>query len=112
MKKNRPAIKLSVICEKEYFDKISELLLKETTTFGVRYCEYKRKILSRKFSKINTIYGQVSVKLGYYNGELIKVTPEYENCFKIAKTNGISFTKIFQEINNVIYQEFDTKILT
>lgn len=112
MKKNRPAVKVSVICKEDDLEKITEHLLKETSTFGVRYSKYDRVTLKREFRKIETIYGKVSVKLGYYKGHLIKVTPEYEDCIKIADNYGISFTKILLEINNIIYKEFNIKILT
>jgi len=112
MKKNRPANKLSILCEKRNLQKFVELILIETTTFGVRYHQYNREKLIRKFTKLDTPYGLVTVKLGYYNGKLIKVTPEYEDCKIIAKKHEISFNQLLCEINYIINEKFDINLLT
>ncbi len=106
MKKNRPAIKLSILCEKKDLDKFNEIILMETSTFGIRYKEYKRKTLSRKFEKINCEYGEVTVKIGYYKNKIIKVTPEYEECKNIAKNANISIKFVYDSINCSIKNKF------
>lgn len=99
MKKNRPAVKLSVICEKEKLDEIIEFILNETTTLGVRYNKLHRRILERKVVKIKTKYGNVSIKLAYYNGRLIKYAPEYEECKVIADNFKVSLRTVYEDIN-------------
>ena len=106
MKKNRPAYKINVLCLEQDLDKFTELLLKETSTFGVRYHKFNRRLLDREFTKINTKYGDVQVKLGYLNNKLIKVTPEYEYCKKIAEKENITLNKIYTEINAIINEKF------
>lgn len=106
MKKNRPAYKINVLCLEQDLDKFTELLLKETSTFGVRYHKFNRQLLDREFTKINTKYGDVQVKLGYLNNKLIKVTPEYEHCKKIAEKENITLNKIYTEINAIINEKF------
>ena len=112
MKKNRPANKLSILCEKRNLQKFVELMLIETTTFGVRYHQYNRERLTRKFTKLDTPYGLITVKLGYFDGKLIKVTPEYEDCKIIAKKHKISFNQLLYEINYMINEKFDINLLT
>jgi pyridinium-3,5-bisthiocarboxylic acid mononucleotide nickel chelatase len=112
MKKNRPAVKLSIICTEDDLENIIEIILKETSTFGVRFNKYNRKILSRKIKIINTIYGKVKVKLGYYDGKLIKVTPEYEDCKLIAKTLNLSLNKVYNDVNISINEYFKSNMLT
>lgn len=102
MKKNRPATKISVICYEKDLDKFIEILLKETTTFGVRYNKYKRETLHRKFLKLNTIYGNINIKIGYYNGKIIKATPEFEDCKKIAKNEKLPLNLVYNEIISII----------
>ena len=106
MKKNRPAIKLSVLCNKNDLDKFSEIILVETSTFGIRYKEYNRITLSRRFEKINCEYGQVTVKLGYYKNNIIKVTPEYEECKNLAKKNCVPIKSVYDSINYTIKNKF------
>ena len=78
MKKNRPAIKLCILCKEDDLNKFIDLMILQTSTFGIRYSKYNRVTLDRKFTKIETEYGKITVKLGYYNGQLIRITPEYE----------------------------------
>ena len=106
MKKNRPAIKLSVLCKSNDLEKFIELILTETSTFGVRFNEYKRATLLRKFKTINCEYGQVKVKIGYYKNKILKITPEYEDCKKIAQTLEIPIKQVYDNINFYIKNNF------
>lgn len=112
MKKNRPATKVCILCQESDLDKFIEILLTETSTFGVRYNIYNREELKRKFEIIDTKYGKIKVKLGYHNNKLIKATPEYDECKLIAKNYDISLNEVFFEINCIIKQKIDTKLLT
>lgn len=112
MKKNRPSTKLSLLCTKEDKNKFTEIILRETSTFGVRFIEYKRSAIERKFTKINTEYGLITVKLGYYKDKLIKFVPKYEECKKIAEKTGLPLINIFDSINSRNIEEFDENLLT
>ena len=112
MKKNRPAYKISILTKKKDLNKFIKLLLTETSTFGVRYKEYNRAKLDRKFIEVDTIYGKVKVKLGYYNNKLIKLKPEYEQCKLISKTLNIELREVYNEINKSIYEKININLLT
>lgn len=112
MKKNRPASKISILCEKDDLQKFIDILLLETSTFGVRYQKYNREKLERTFKKMITPYGMLTVKLGYYKGKLIKVTPEYDECKIMAEREMIPLFKVFNEINCIIKEEFEINLLT
>lgn len=112
MKKNRPAIKISVLCEVEDLEKFVDILILETSTFGVRYTKYNRAKIDREFREISTPYGNLTVKLGYYKGSLIKVSPEYEQCKQMSKDNKVPIITIFNNINFFIQQEFKPNLLT
>ena len=106
MKKNRPALKLSVICTDKILNEIVECIMIETSTFGVRYHKYNRKTLTRKFEKFKCEYGDITLKLGFYKGELIKITPEYEECKRIAKELNLPLIKVYENINYLIKNKF------
>lgn len=106
MKKNRPSIKLSVICKEMFLNDIIKHIMLETSTFGVRYNKYNRKTLIRKFKKVECEYGEVTLKLGFYEGKLIKVTPEYEECKKIAEKLNLPLIKVYENINYFIKNKF------
>ena len=112
MKKNRPAYKISILTKEEDLDKFIEILLIETSTFGVRYRKYNRTKLERKFIDLSTDYGIMKIKLGYYNGKLIKAKPEYEQCKLISKELNIPIKEIYNKINIAIYEEIGKKMLT
>lgn len=112
MKKNRPATKLCILCKEEDLNKFIDLMMLQTSTFGIRYSKYNRVTLDRKFTKIDTGYGKITVKLGYYNGKLIRVTPEYEECKKIAIDKNMSLNNLVNNINYIINKKFNINLLT
>ena len=97
MKKNRPAVLLSVIVESGSLDPIQALLLQETTTFGIRRYLVHRRKLSRETCPVTTSYGEVRIKIGRMNGRVVKATPEYEDCKALAGETGAPFTRVYSE---------------
>jgi uncharacterized protein (DUF111 family) len=112
MKKNRPATKLCILCKEEDLNKFVDLIILQTSTFGIRYTKYNRVTLNRKFTEIDTKYGKITVKLGYYNGKLIRVTPEYEDCKNIAKNKNIPLNSLINNINYLINKKININLLT
>lgn len=94
MKKNRPATMLSVLCEAETVDQIREILYTETPTLGLRITETEREALSREEVKVNTKYGEISVKRATYKGKIVNVKPEYDIVSEIATERGISYEEV------------------
>jgi hypothetical protein len=97
MKKGRPGTQISVLCPLDIRDQLIQLLLTETTTFGVRFYASDRVILDRNIIEIKTKWGVVRAKQGFLNGKLIKTVPEYEDCKAIAEKNGIPFQSVYQD---------------
>ena len=97
MKKGRPATKLSVLSTPSLRDTLSEMLLLETTTFGVRFYTAERLKLTRDFVNIETRWGTVRAKCGYLEGRLIKTVPEYEDCRQLAEQYGVPLREIYEE---------------
>lgn len=89
MKKNRPAVKLEVICEKNKIEKLSSLIFSETTTFGIRIHPVDRIKLEKEEKFVTTKWGRIRVKTGKANGKLMSVSPEYEDCKDIAIKRNI-----------------------
>ena len=97
MKKNRPATMLSVLCTPERVEALIRVILTETTTFGLRRYTVERSKLARDFVKVQTRWGIVRVKRGYWGDGLIKAVPEYEDCKQLAEQNGVSLRQVFEE---------------
>jgi uncharacterized protein (TIGR00299 family) protein len=97
MKKNRPATLLTVICSCEKLSTIIEFLLKETTTLGLRWHEEERAKADREIVAFRTKYGEVHFKLARLEGKVVNVSPEYEDCKRLALKKGIPLKDIFEE---------------
>jgi uncharacterized protein (TIGR00299 family) protein len=102
MKKARPASKLTVLCSPDKKQTITETLLTHTTSLGVRSYEVDKTMLEREFTKIQTKYGEVTVKTAIYRGKHLKSKPEYEDCIRLAKEHGIPVQKIYDEISRLL----------
>ena len=96
MKKGRPAVKLTVLSEKAKKDKMVSIILKETTSIGLRFYNAGRKVLKREIKKVKTRYGVIRVKESRLGDEIVKVSPEYEDCKKIAKKLGVPLIEIMK----------------
>jgi len=94
MKKSRPAVTLSIICDPEKKRDIEEVLWLETTTFGLRFYRISKAMLKREFSEVETKYGPVTLKHAIYWGRRIKSKPEYEDCKRLAGEKGVSISEI------------------
>ena len=98
MKKSRPAVKISILCDTSAMLGIEEVLWFQTTTFGLRCSRVVKRMLPRDLSKVKTQFGEVSVKRAYYHGRRIKSKPEYEDCRKLAKERGVRLQEIYDSI--------------
>ncbi|HEV7475008.1 MAG TPA: nickel pincer cofactor biosynthesis protein LarC [Pyrinomonadaceae bacterium] len=85
MKKNRPGVLLSILCEARERAALNELLFSETTTLGVRAYEVERRALQRRIVNVETQYGPIDVKVAQLNGHIVKEMPEYEQCRQAAR---------------------------
>ncbi|MDE0322297.1 MAG: nickel pincer cofactor biosynthesis protein LarC [Candidatus Poribacteria bacterium] len=97
MKKGRPATQITVLCPTTHRDELIELLLTETTTFGVRLSSANRVKLRRDFTQVETQWGTIQAKRGYLNDALIKTVPEYEDCKRLAEQNSIPLRQVYAE---------------
>ena len=96
MKKNRPGVLLTVLCAPADADPFSSLLLRETSAFGVRRTTAERRKLQREFVKVATPYGEVTVKLGKLDGQVIQAAPEFESCRQLAEQAGVPLKEVLQ----------------
>jgi hypothetical protein len=89
MKKNRPGVLLTVLCAAADADRFTERLLRHTSAFGVRRTLAERRKLRREFVRVKTEFGEVPVKLGRLDGELVQVAPEFDACRDKAVQAGV-----------------------
>ena len=97
MKKNRPGILLSVICLPEDADRLAEVMMKHTTTLGIRRQDMGRYALKRSEETVSTPWGDVRVKRAAGMG-VERSKPEYEDLAAIAKEQGIPLEAVRKAI--------------
>jgi uncharacterized protein (TIGR00299 family) protein len=98
MKKNRPGILLSLLCAEADAEKFLGLILRETTTFGVRRSVAECHRLRREFIQVNTPSGKVVVKVGRLGGKVVQQAPEYESAKKVAAQAGKPVRVIYDSV--------------
>jgi uncharacterized protein (TIGR00299 family) protein len=102
MKKSRPAVMLSVLCNAEVEHQLSELILRETTTFGLRRVAVQKTVLDREIRTVATRLGDVRVKVALRDGERIKAKPEYEDCHRIARERNMPLREVYEIVQREI----------
>ena len=100
MKKNRPGTLLSVICIPDAVGKFSDILMKETTTIGLRWRVENRIMAQRQIQRIDTAHGPIHVKLAKSNGRIINLTPEYDDCKRVALEKHIPLKNVIDDVRS------------
>ncbi len=100
MKKGRPGIKLSALCNEDKKEGLIEIIQEETTSIGLRFYRAERRILHREIKPLDTKFGKVNVKVSRLGKNIYKTTPEYEDCKKIAKKYNIPLLEVLRTIGS------------
>jgi uncharacterized protein (TIGR00299 family) protein len=98
MKKNRPGILLSILCEHRLKNQLMQLLFIETTTLGIRTYEVERRALERTTVPVETPYGPIDVKVARLNGQVVNEMPEFEQCRRAAKESGVPLKRVEEAV--------------
>jgi hypothetical protein len=99
MKKNRPAYKLTVLCDEIKKEDMENIIFEETTAIGIRFRTEQRTCLERRFDEFDTCYGKVKVKCVETNNG-IKVYPEYESAKEAAEKFSVPLSDVYQVVKN------------
>ncbi len=94
MKKSRPGVLLSVIANPDDRARLEEIIFRETTTLGIRRREEVRTKLGRRVVEVEVFGETVGVKLGLLGGEVVSVSPEYEDCARVAHAKNIALREV------------------
>jgi len=100
MKKGRPGVLLSVLLTKELEHQLTSVIFSETSTLGIRTREVKRFEAVRESKLIETLFGDIHVKVKYLKGKPVSVSPEYDDCSRIAKDLQIPLSEILQQVSS------------
>lgn len=107
MKKNRPATMLSIIVSADREAEAVEILMRQTSTLGVRVRPLERVEAEREVVRVETSLGEVAVKLKRLNGSIVSVAPEYED----ARLRALERDLPLQEVFNRIQREAESQLM-
>jgi uncharacterized protein (DUF111 family) len=98
MKKGRPGLQLQVLADQVLLAELETIIFRETTTLGLRYFPATVHRLARVFVKVQTQWGELTVKTGYHEGTLIQYAPEFKECEQVAKLHQIPLKQVYDEV--------------
>ncbi|MBI3785582.1 MAG: nickel pincer cofactor biosynthesis protein LarC [Deltaproteobacteria bacterium] len=96
MKKNRPGVLLSLLCDLGQRDRLAAIILNETSAIGVRYHDVERIVLPRETREVQTPYGTLRVKVARTAEGNLNLAPEYDDCKRLARERGVPIKLVYQ----------------
>jgi uncharacterized protein (DUF111 family) len=111
MKKNRPGLEIRLLSKPEQAEALAELVFAETTTLGLRISTAERRVLERESVSVATPYGDIHVKVGRRNGQVLNAAPEYEDCRKAAIEHGVPLKEVMQAAQAAFRKESGHRVI-
>lgn len=96
MKKSRPAFCLSVLTAPGAEPNLAEIIFRETSTLGIRRTEHSRWVLPRSVIEVDLPQGRVKVKIGHHHGRAVTISPEFEDCARVATESGVALSVVME----------------
>jgi uncharacterized protein (TIGR00299 family) protein len=106
MKKGRPGHVLHVLARSAERTAVAELLMRETTTFGLRVLPVERVVLDERREEVEAAGSRVSVRLGYLAGRLVTASPEFEDCRRVAEQTGRPLKEVYAAAQAAAFGRF------
>ena len=97
MKKGRSGVQMTVLSSPERMPALRDLILRETTTIGLRWRMENKMALHREFAEAQTPWGPVRIKIARWpDGSIANAAPEYEDCRKLARKHAVPLKQVMQ----------------
>jgi uncharacterized protein (DUF111 family) len=100
MKRGRPGLQLQVLADHSLLAALEAIIFRETTTLGLRYIPATVHRLARDFVKVQTGWGEMTVKTGYHEGMLVQYAPEFKECEHAARLHSVPLKQVYDEVRN------------
>jgi pyridinium-3,5-bisthiocarboxylic acid mononucleotide nickel chelatase len=104
MKKSRPGSLLTVLAEPEQAERLAALILAHSTTFGIRTYRASRWKRRRDFASVATPYGAVRIKRGWEGEQIAILSPEFEDCRRLAEAAGVSVQTVYEAAKRAAHE--------
>ncbi len=96
MKKGRPGTLLTILTDEDHSPALERLLLRETTTLGIRVHQQRRICLDRHHISVTTPFGDIRIKIGSFDSEAVNAAPEFEDCRAAAVAHNVPVKRVLQ----------------
>jgi uncharacterized protein (TIGR00299 family) protein len=96
MKKNRPGVIVTVLCDEATIPALEEILFRETTTLGIRRYPVSRHKLKRQAAVVTTAFGAIKGKLGWLDSRPPTFSPEHDDCARVAAEQGVALRAVYE----------------
>jgi pyridinium-3,5-bisthiocarboxylic acid mononucleotide nickel chelatase len=106
MKKNRPATLVRVIARPGDAEALAALIVRETPTLGVRLMPMQRLIAARRSEMVESPLGVVTVKLKLLAGTVVSVSPEYDDCRRLASETGLPLGEVMSRLDTWLGERY------
>jgi uncharacterized protein (DUF111 family) len=104
MKKGRAAVQLSLLCDADREAELVDIVLRESSTLGMRRQRVERHVAARDIESVATPYGTIRVKHKRWQGQLMTSAPEYEDCARAAQQHNVPIQQVYQAVHMVLQQ--------
>ncbi len=106
MKKSRPAVCLGVLVMPQDTSRLLTIIFSETTTLGVRIQKVERRKLPREIRTVKTRFGDIRVKVSWLEGSVRDMSPEYEDCRRLALEHNVPLHEVYRAASHAAEQEW------
>jgi uncharacterized protein (TIGR00299 family) protein len=96
MKKGRLGTLLTLLADDAHVPALEDLLLRETSTLGIRIHHERRTTLHRTHTTVTTPYGDIRLKIASRDGEVYNAAPEFEDCRTAAQKHNVPVKQVIQ----------------
>jgi pyridinium-3,5-bisthiocarboxylic acid mononucleotide nickel chelatase len=107
MKKGRSAVTISVLCAPDRADALRDLLFRETGTLGIRATRVDKRALARESITVATRHGSVSVKIGVLGDRPVSISPEFDDCARVAREAGVPLKDVYDDAARLARDELE-----
>ncbi len=105
MKKGRLGTLITILSDDDHVPALEQLLLRETSTLGVRIHHERRSCLDRTHTTVTTPYGDIRIKIGSRSGEIFNAAPEFEDCRTAAAKHNVAIKTVQQSATAAYLQQ-------
>lgn len=99
MKKGRPGMLLGVIAPLDRVSELENVIFQQTGSLGIRRHQASRTKLQREEITVETKWGPIKAKRAWRTDGIEIVSPEYEDCARIAREHGVPLRSVYEEVN-------------